>query len=64
MRWQILEGYDDQLLIDLLRITDELAADEGRLSLVPFWLAQLPPERAADIQRKMVIKPADQAVAQ
>ena len=56
---QILEGYDDQLLIDVLRITDELAAEESRQSLVPFWLAQLPPQRAADIQRKMTIKPIE-----
>lgn len=55
----ILEGYDDQLLIDTLRVTEELAQEAGELSLVSVWLAQLPPERAATLQRKMTIKPQE-----
>jgi flagellar protein FlbB len=56
---EILSGYDDQLLIDTLRVTEELAQQAGELSLVPVWLAELPPERAATIQRKMTIKPQE-----
>ncbi len=55
----ILEGYDDQLLIDTLRVTEELAQEAGELSLVPVWLAELPADRAATIQRKMTIKPQE-----
>ena len=55
----ILAGYDDQLLIDTLRVTEELAQEAGELSLVPVWLAELPPDRAATIQRKMTIKPQE-----
>lgn len=52
----ILEGYDDQLLIDTLLLEEELAEQENRFSLVSVWLSQLPPERAAAIQRKSVLK--------
>lgn len=54
---EILEGYDDQLLIDTLRITEELARETGEVSLVSVWLASLPAARAADIQRKMTLRP-------
>lgn len=53
----ILEGYDDQLLIDTLRVTQELADSGGQFSLVPVWLSMLPPNRAADLQRKMALRP-------
>lgn len=53
----ILRSYDDQLLIDTLRIAEELAREQGEMSLVSVWLSQLPPERAADIQRKMAMRP-------
>ncbi|MFO7781011.1 MAG: flagellar protein FlbB [Spirochaetia bacterium] len=56
---EILEGYDDQLLIDTLRVTEELAQEAGELSLVSVWLAELPPERAATLHRKMTIKPQE-----
>ncbi len=56
---EILTGYDDQLLIDTLRVTEELAQEAGELSLVSVWLARFPAERAADIQRKMTLKPVD-----
>lgn len=56
---EILAGYDDQLLIDTLRVTEELAQEAGELSLVSVWLAELPPERVATIQRKMTIKPQE-----
>ncbi len=54
---EILVSYDDQLLIDTLRVTEELAQETGEVSLVSFWLSQMPADRAAEIQRKMTIKP-------
>ncbi len=57
----ILEGYDDQLLIDTLRITEELAQGAGEVSLVSVWLSRFEPTRAAELQRKMTLKPDDQA---
>ncbi|MDA3948776.1 MAG: flagellar protein FlbB [Spirochaeta sp.] len=56
---EILAGYDDQLLIDTLRVTEELARQAGEVSLVSVWLSRLPAERASDIQRKMTLKPVD-----
>ena len=56
---EILLGYDDQLLIDTLRVTEELAQQAGELSLVSVWLSRFPAERAAEIQRKMTLKPAE-----
>ena len=56
---EILLGYDDQLLIDTLRVTEELAQAAGEVSLVSVWLARFPADRAADIQRKMTLTPAD-----
>ncbi len=56
---EILEGYDDQLLIDTLRVTEELAREEGEMSLVSVWLSNMPAARAADIQRKMTLRPDD-----
>jgi flagellar protein FlbB len=54
---EILQGYDDQLLIDTLRVAEELAQEQDQLSIVPVWLSQLPADRAAEIQRKMTLKP-------
>ena len=56
---EILVSYDDQLLIDTLRVTEELAQEAGEVSLVSVWLSRMPPERAAEIQRKMTTKPDD-----
>ena len=53
----ILLSYDDQLLIETLRVAEELAQEEGEMSLVSVWLSEFPPERAADIQRMMTIRP-------
>lgn len=54
---EILSGYDDQLLIDVLRVTEETAQEQGELSMVSVWLSRMDPGRVAEIQRKMVIKP-------
>ena len=53
----ILEDYEDQDLVSILRITDEIADEEDEASLVPVWLGELPPERAARIQRLMAQRP-------
>jgi flagellar protein FlbB len=54
---KIMNGYDDQLLIDVLRTTQALADANGSMSLVSVWLSQLDPARTAEIQRKMTLKP-------
>lgn len=56
----ILQGYDDQLLIETIRVAEEMAQERGETSLVSVWLSSLPPERAADIQRKKTIRPDNQ----
>lgn len=53
----ILEGYDNQDLVSILRITDEIAEEEGEVSLVSVWLSELPADRAAEIQRLMAQRP-------
>jgi len=53
----ILNEYDDQLLIDTLRVVQDLADEEGSFSLVPTYLSLLPEVRAAAVQRKMTEKP-------
>ena len=53
---QILEGYDDQLLVDTFVVEEELADRDNRLSLVAVWLSRLPSERAAAVQRKSILK--------
>jgi len=54
----ILNEYDDQLLIDTLRVVQDLADEEGSFSLVPTYLSLLPEVRAAAVQRKMTEKPS------
>jgi flagellar protein FlbB len=53
----IINAMDDQDAIDILRMTDEIARREGTSSLVPFWMSLMPPERVAELQRKMLVKP-------
>jgi flagellar protein FlbB len=53
---EILLKMEDQDLIDLFRVTEELAKANGTASIVSAWLAKFPPERAAAIQRKMARK--------
>ncbi len=55
---KILAASDDQTVIDVLRAVEELAAKTGEASVVSYWLSLLPPERSADLQRKMNVKPA------
>ena len=53
----ILAAMDDQDIIDVFRKTDELAEAAGNASIVPFWLSLMEPERAAELNRKMVSRP-------
>ena len=53
----ILKAMDDQTVIDVLRKVEELAAASGSTSMGSYWLSLMPPERAAEIQRKMISKP-------
>jgi len=50
----ILEGMDDQLIIDVLRKESE---KYGAKSSGSYWLSLMPADRAAEIQRKMTNKP-------
>jgi flagellar protein FlbB len=53
----IISIMDDQLAVDVLRKTEEIALAEGTSSIVSYWLSLMPPERAREIQRKMVGRP-------
>jgi flagellar protein FlbB len=58
----IMSEMDDQLVIDVLRKTEELAQAAGTTSLVPYWfqlMAETPEgaKRAAELQRKMAGRP-------
>lgn len=52
-----LLAMDDQDVIDILRKVESIAAAEGKNSAVAYWFSLMPPERAAEIQRKMANKP-------
>jgi len=53
----ILVAMDDQMVIDVLRKVEEEAKAAGTTSMVAYWLSLMPPDRAAQIQRKMASKP-------
>ncbi|MDR1306014.1 MAG: flagellar protein FlbB [Treponema sp.] len=53
----ILTAMDDQDAIDVFRKTEEIAQAEGTTSIVSYWLSLMPPERAAELQRKMAGRP-------
>ncbi|MDR0511927.1 MAG: DUF4200 domain-containing protein [Treponema sp.] len=53
----ILAAMDDQDVIDVFLKTDELAEAGGTMSIVPFWMSLMEPQRAADISRQMVSRP-------
>jgi len=52
----ILTAMANQDVIDVFLKTDELAEAGGTMSIVPFWLSLMEPERAADISRMMVAR--------
>ncbi len=53
----ILVAMDDQIVIDVLRKVEEMAAENGTISMGSYWLSLMPSDRAAEIQRKMLSKP-------
>ncbi len=53
----ILLAMEDQVVIDVLRKVEELAKRGGTASMGSYWLSLMPPERAAEIQRKSLSKP-------
>lgn len=54
---EIMVNLNDQLLLDVLLITDELAEQADQQSLVPFWLSQMPADRAANIGERLALLP-------
>ena len=48
-----LAKLDDLLAIDILRQIDATAEEAGRVSVVPYFLSLMDPEKAATLQRKM-----------
>ncbi len=48
---KILNEMDIQEVIEVLRITEELAARDNEQSIVPYWESLMPPDRVAQIQR-------------
>jgi flagellar protein FlbB len=55
---EIINRMNDQDAIDVLRKTEEIARAEGTASIVSYWLSLMPPERAAELQRKMAGRPS------
>lgn len=53
----ILQAFDDQTAIDVLRKVEEIAKENGSSSMGSYWLSLMPADRAAVIQRKMLSKP-------
>ena len=49
----MLEYESDMDIIDIFRTADEIANRQGESSLVPYWLSLMPPERGAELTRKM-----------
>ena len=54
----IMAEMDDQDVIDILRMTEEVASALGAASIVPYWLSLMEPARAAELQRKMAGRPS------
>ncbi|MDR2966289.1 MAG: flagellar protein FlbB [Treponema sp.] len=54
----IIAALDNQLAIDVIRKTEEIARAEGRQSIVPFWFSLMEPARAAELQRLMAGRPS------
>ena len=49
----LLQYENDMDILDVFRVTDELAGKAGEQSLVAFWLSKMPPDRGAELTRKM-----------
>jgi len=53
----ILAEMDDLDVIDVLRTSERLALEEGKSSLVSYWLSLMSPDRGASIQKLMAGQP-------
>ncbi len=53
----ILENMVDQDIIDIFRVSKQLADTAGEESMVPIWISLMDPVRVADIERKQLKKP-------
>lgn len=51
---EILVEFDDVLLIDTLIAVNDISAELGATSVVPFWLSLMDPKRAGAVQKKLV----------
>ena len=49
----LLQYENDMDILDVFRVTDEMAGRAGEQSLVAYWLSKMPPERGAELTRKM-----------
>jgi len=49
---KIMLEMEDMEVIEVFRVTEELAVKNDQMSIVPYWLSLMPPERAADLDRK------------
>ncbi|MBU1078163.1 MAG: hypothetical protein KKH98_12775 [Spirochaetes bacterium] len=54
-----LSNMDDLLVIDILKAIEKKALEEGKQSIVPYFLSLMTPEKASVIQRKMTIVEED-----
>lgn len=52
-----LEKMEDQDVIDILRMIQRIADEANEDSVVAYYLSLFPPERAAELNRKMIKKP-------
>lgn len=50
----ILVTFDDELMIDVLSTTDQIAEEEGKSSITSVWLSLMSAERAGKVQNKLV----------
>jgi flagellar protein FlbB len=54
----IIINMEDQDIIEVFRKLEEIALAEGTTSIVSYWMSLMPPERAAELQRKMARQPS------
>lgn len=49
---KIMLEMDVQEVVEVLRVTEEMAQKNNELSIVPYWISLMPPEKAAEIDRR------------
>ncbi len=53
---KLLNKMDDMFVIDIFKEMDRIAEDQGIMSSVPEYLRRMDPDKAARIQRKMLVQ--------